>query len=87
MNISKTTDSITTSVKKEKASLDPRTGVSDQIQSKIEQDVLKLMDSLYSNKIAGFKALKTENFQAVEQLNGYFIGGLIKVLVSRISTY
>lgn len=82
MNISKTTDSITTSVKKEKASLDPRTGVSDQIQSKIEQDVLKLMDSLYSDKIAGFKALKTENFQAVEQLNGYFIGGLIKVLVS-----
>lgn len=63
MNISKTTDSITTSVKKEKASLDPRTGVSDQIQSKIEQDVLKLMDSLYSDKIAGFKALKTENFK------------------------
>ena len=82
MNISKTTDNSPTSIKKENTSIDPRSGVSDQIQSKIEQDVLKLMNSLYRDRVAGFKALKTENFQAVEQLNGYFIGGLTKLFVS-----
>tara|TARA_B100000767_G_scaffold273742_1_gene304776 strand:- start:14411 stop:14551 length:141 start_codon:yes stop_codon:yes gene_type:complete len=46
MNIPKTTCKKSMSIKKEKASLDPRSGISDHIQSKIEQDVLRLLGSL-----------------------------------------
>ena len=69
------------SIKKEKASLDPRSGISDHIQSKIEQDVLRLLGSLQSDNIAGFKDQKTENSQAIGQLNAYFIVGLTRDLV------